>query len=169
MDAFWSAAAIHFTGGSESLLNLVRLPGQLASLRSATGDFQRLVPGEVIWPAAPGYERSNCSAMIWPTVFNLCPTNNAKDADNDISQNVQRDLMARFSGTARSWMKFYRFRLYLQGVIVKFWWIRQLTLVGRLPPSIARPQLPRGWKGPIMLETPARLRNSVSRALAALV
>jgi hypothetical protein len=135
LDAFWSAAAIHFTGGSESLLNLVRLPGQLASLRSATGDFQRLVPGEVIWPAAPGYERSNCSAMIWPTVFNLCPTNNAKDADNDISQNVQRDLMARFSGTARSWMKFYRFRLYLQGVIVKVL-VDQTAHFSRSTPSV---------------------------------
>ena len=30
-------------------------------------------------------------------------------------------------------------------------------------------QLPSGWKGPIMLETPERLRNSVSSALAALV
>jgi hypothetical protein len=35
--------------------------------------------------------------MISPTAFNRCPTNRAKDADNDINQNEHRDFMARCS------------------------------------------------------------------------
>jgi hypothetical protein len=118
LEGFYSGGC---TGGSESPLNLARLPDQLARPRRAIGDFQCPFPGAATWPAPPGYERSICSAMIWPTAFNFCRKNRPNEADNDINQNDERDFMARFSGTARSWMKFCRFRLYQRRMVGESW------------------------------------------------